>query len=703
MREGSLHAPIRHPVDWQNPAFYDEAKLDAELRRVFDICHGCRRCFNLCDSFPRLFDLIDATPSGELHDVKSQDFQSVIDACTLCDMCFMTKCPYVPPHEFDVDFPHLMLRHRAVDAKNHGVPFTDRELTKTDRNGELAKFAAPVANWATSTDNSFTRAALNRIAHIHPEAELPRYTSKPFVARAKESMPVINREAPAFGKRKAVIYATCTVNYNDPDLGLVARRVLAKNGIETEVVYPSCCGMPQLEQGDVAQVVANAKKVSAELGPWIAKGYDVIALVPSCALMFKLEWPLLVPQDDPMLPAVKRLAQATFDLTEYIVDIAKRHGLAPGMKPLAGAVALHIACHARAQNMGAKAEEVLKLLPKTEDGAEGITLLERCSGHGGSWGVKTENFEIALKIGKPVARKAAEVLKDAAEKNQAAFIASECPLAAAHIAQGVEKLNGAAKPPRAYNPVEIFAMSYGILRDDAHASQARLRSLYKGWMQTPPFIIAIDGPSASGKGTVAKHLAAHFGFAHLDTGLLYRAVGLAVLRAGGDPGDPGAVTKAARALDPAALIAADDPALREDATSSAASKVAAIPEVRTALLKFQQDFCAKPPNGKPGAVLDGRDIGTVIAPQAPVKIYVTASVEARAERRFKELQARGETVTYAGVLRDMQVRDARDAERAIAPAKPAADAVILDTTQMTADEAFAAALKIANAVLATNR
>src|SRR5277367_2818919 len=167
MREGSLQAPIRHPVDWQNPAFYDEAALDAELRRVFDICHGCRRCFNLCDSFPRLFDLIDAAPSGELHDVKSEDFKSVVDACTLCDMCFMTKCPYVPPHEFNVDFPHLMLRYRAVELKEQRVPWQHRQLVETDRNGHLAGAAAPLANWASLRHNKLTRPAMEKIAHVH--------------------------------------------------------------------------------------------------------------------------------------------------------------------------------------------------------------------------------------------------------------------------------------------------------------------------------------------------------------------------------------------------------------------------------------------------------------------------------------------------------------------------------------------------------
>jgi len=214
-------------------------------------------------------------------------------------------------------------------------------------------------------------------------------------------------------------------------------------------------------------------------------------------------------------------------------------------------------------------------------------------------------------------------------------------------------------------------------------------------------IIAIDGPSASGKGTIARRLAAHFDFAHLDTGLLYRAVGLAVLKSGGDPSNTADATQAARALSPKSLNA-EDPGLREDSTAQAASKVAAIPEVRRALLQFQKDFAAHPPGDKKGAVLDGRDIGTVIAPGAKVKIYITASKEARIQRRFKELQERGGNVTYAAVLRDMQARDARDAKRVVAPAKPAPDAVILDTTEMTAEESYAAALKIASEVLAAD-
>jgi len=217
-----------------------------------------------------------------------------------------------------------------------------------------------------------------------------------------------------------------------------------------------------------------------------------------------------------------------------------------------------------------------------------------------------------------------------------------------------------------------------------------------------PIVIAIDGPSASGKGTIARKLAAHFDFACLDTGVLYRAVGMAVVNSGGDPGNPAMAEQAALALDAEKLACACPPELRSDQASAAASKVAAIPEVRAALLKFQKDFCAQPPFGKKGAVLDGRDIGTVIAPEAMVKIFITASPKARALRRHKELLERGLSASFEEVLADMKARDARDAERTIAPTKPAPDAVILDTTDMDAERAFEEALKIAQKKICFN-
>ena len=444
MREGSLEPPVRHPLDWNSPEFYDEAQLDKELRRVFDICHGCRRCFNLCDSFPRLFDLIDAAGDAEMEGVASSDFKQVVDACTLCDLCFMTKCPYVPPHEWDLDFPHLMLRYRAIEARKRGVPVIDRQLTKTDRNGVVAGMVAPVANWATDRGNRLTRGLMEKVGGVHRDADLPKFHGKTFAKRAKESPPEISATAPARG-RKAVLYATCFVNYNNPAIGEAALGVLARNGVECEVVYPECCGMPQLEHGDLPKVAAKAKNVARALLPYVEQGYDVVALVPSCALMLKFEWPLLLPED----PSIRKLSQATFDVSEYVVDIAKREGLAPGLTPLDGGVTLHLACHARAQNMGPKAAEMLRLVP----GAQ-VAVVERCSGHGGSWGIMLENFEIALKVGKPVAQQAAKLARK--------HVASECPLAASHILQGMERLEGVEAPTEALHPIQLFARAYGV-------------------------------------------------------------------------------------------------------------------------------------------------------------------------------------------------------------------------------------------------
>jgi len=205
-----------------------------------------------------------------------------------------------------------------------------------------------------------------------------------------------------------------------------------------------------------------------------------------------------------------------------------------------------------------------------------------------------------------------------------------------------------------------------------------------------PLTIAIDGPAASGKGTLSRRLAAHYGFAHLDTGALYRAVGLMVVWAGGDPADPDLALAAARALSADSAVLTH-PALRGDEAAHAASLVAAMPGVRAALLDFQRDFAARPPGGR-GAVLDGRDIGTVVCPEAPAKLFVTASVEVRAERRVKELREGGRDASVETVLEDMKARDERDSRRAVAPLKPAVDAFALDTSTLDADQAFAAAL-----------
>jgi len=436
MREGSLDAPIRHKIDWQSSDFTDLDQLDEEMRRVFDICHGCRRCFNLCDSFPKLFDLIDDSPTGELDSVSSDQFQEVVDGCTLCDMCFLTKCPYVPPHEFNLDFPHLMLRYRHAHKKKS----LQDQLTEIDRNGTLGTNVAPVVNWLTATENKLSRKVIEKVVGIDHRASVPQFAASPLTTQA--SSPLIpDALAPGFGE-KIVIYATCFGNYHQPDLGLATRYVLAKNGVDVQITYPGCCGMPKLEQGDIASVVHQAERVATELCAWIDKGYTVMALVPSCALMLKQEWPLLTDH-----PAVLRVSQHTVDVAEYIVKLSKTKGLADGLKPLGEKVTAHIACHARAQNMGHKSVELLKLIPDLD-----VAVIERCSGHGGSWGMMVDNFDVALKVGKPVAK--------AALTHNNTRVLSECPLAADHIRQGLDNLSQDHTLTTSH-PIFIFAEAYG--------------------------------------------------------------------------------------------------------------------------------------------------------------------------------------------------------------------------------------------------
>ena len=444
VREGSLDAPTRHPIPWRDEEFYDEEAFDKEFRRVADICHSCRRCFNLCDSFPTLFDRIDESEKEEVSDLTAKDIKDTVDGCTLCDMCFLTKCPYVPPHEFNVDFPHLMLRYRAIQKRKGETKFVDDQLVKTDRNGTLARPVAGVVNWATNKNNKTVRTLINNIGDIHPEAELPRFNMRTLKARAGK-VREINREAPAHGKRKLAVYATCFANYNKPEIGEAALDVLARNGIAPEVVYPACCGMPELEQGNLEKVAANAEKVSRELRPLVDQGYTIMGLVPSCTLMMKFEWPLILPENDD----VKALSAATMDFDEFLVDLSKNEGLADGLQAVKGGVTLHISCHSRAQNIGQKSTELLKLIPNTD-----VMVIERCSGHGGSWGVKKENHDTAIKVGKPVARKALDVHN--------AFVASTCPLACDHILTGIDKLQEDAAPARSWHPIEIFAKAYGF-------------------------------------------------------------------------------------------------------------------------------------------------------------------------------------------------------------------------------------------------
>ena len=440
-KEGNTQAPKRHPIDFNHPDFLDQKKLDQEMRRVFDICHGCRRCFNLCDSFPKLFDMIDESKNENVESLTSDQFDPVVDSCTLCDMCFMTKCPYVPPHEFDLDFPHLMLRYRTLQKKQNKLSRTSAQLAKIDRNAKVGIMFSRFINLLSNIKNKILRKILEIITGIDKSVKLPVYNSETFTNYFKKNN-LVNIES-VTSSRKVVIYSTCFVNFNKKDTGIAAFKVLKKNGIDVKEAYPGCCGMPFLEQADLPKVVEQAKKISKELLEWVDKGYQVITLTASCGLMLKFEWPLLLPENKD----IKRLSKNTSDIDEYIVDISNKEGLVAGLHEIDGGVTVHHACHARAQNMGNKARDMLKLIPNIK-----IDVVERCAGHGGTFGVMKETHKLALKVGKPTAKQI--------KKKNNKYMASDCPLAGKHLKQ--LEADTSIINNEALHPIELLAKAYKL-------------------------------------------------------------------------------------------------------------------------------------------------------------------------------------------------------------------------------------------------
>ena len=422
MREGNLEAPTRHPLAWQDPSFTDRTSIEKELERVFDICHGCRRCVSLCNAFPTLFDLIDESKTGEVDGVDKRDYGKVVDECYLCDLCYMAKCPYVPPHPWDVDFPHLMLRAKAAQFQGGEVHRAEKILSSTTALGKLASIPV-VVHIANATTRALpTRKLMQKMLHVHPEAALPIYHSKTLRRTAKTSAQYPVKDG-ALTPGKVAVFASCFINHNDPQIGHDLLAVLDHNEIpyvfaEKEV----CCGMPKFEVGDL-EGVRKLKEINVpRLAKLAREGYAIMSPIPSCTLMFKQELPLMYPGEEDV-DVVKR---AMYDPFEYLIE-RNRDGLLKTdfVRPL-GRVSYHIACHLRVQNVGQKTREALSLIPGTE-----LNTIERCSGHAGTWGVRDKHFEMAIKIGRPVFKQMNSTAPD--------YISSDCALAAMHIEQGIAR------------------------------------------------------------------------------------------------------------------------------------------------------------------------------------------------------------------------------------------------------------------------
>ena len=444
-REGNLEPPKRAPIDWQSDAYHDKESLYAELERVYDICHGCRRCVSLCDSFPTLFDLVDESDTMEVDGVAKDDYMKVVDQCFMCDLCAETKCPYLPPHEWALDFPHLMLRAKSYKFQQQDTRWRDRLITSTD--AVFSTLGAPgIAGITNAAGNSKALRGLGEsVVGIHADAPLPQFTRPP-LSKRPAAQPDTEGAATACERTtgKVAIFTTCYGEHTDPTMVEDLIAVLRHNGIQVKVLTDArCCGMPKLELGDLPSV---EKLKDANLPLFldaIADGFDLVSGIPSCVLMYKQELPLMFPDD----ADVATVRAAFFDPFEYL-SLRNKAGLMNTEFPnRLGKVAYHVACHQRVQAIGPRTRELLELVPDTE-----VTMIERCSGHDGTYAVKSETYEKAMKIARPVVRRVADSGADS--------YGSDCPMAGRMIQHGLEGKDGDAAD--AEHPITMLRRAYGL-------------------------------------------------------------------------------------------------------------------------------------------------------------------------------------------------------------------------------------------------
>jgi Fe-S oxidoreductase len=444
-REGSLEAPTRHPIDWKNPEYFNEDALNIELERVYNICHGCRRCVSLCNAFPTLFDLVDDSETMEVDGVNKADYSKVVDQCYLCDLCYLTKCPYVPPHEWNVDFPHLMLQAKAINYKKGNVRLRDKVLTSTDIVGSFAGIPVIAQTVNALNNNSIARKVMDKTIGIHPQAILPDFHSnnlrKRFNHRDRKEIDVEPTEAT---RGRVAVFISCYGNKNDPQLGEDLISIFEHNGIPVRLTdKEKCCGMPKMELGDLESVEKSKQANIPELVRLIDEGWDIIAPIPSCVLMFKQELPLMFPDD----ADVKKVQENIFDPFEYLMLRHKAGKLDTNFKNKLGKIAYHVPCHQRVQKIGMKTRDVMQLVPETS-----IEVLERCSGHDGTYAIKSEYHEISMKICRPIINKI--------KKSDVDHYVSDCPMAGHQIENGLNNdMDSNMKPE---NPFGLLKYAYGI-------------------------------------------------------------------------------------------------------------------------------------------------------------------------------------------------------------------------------------------------
>lgn len=403
---------------------------------MYDICAGCRRCLPLCPSFKVLFDRLDVDAvDGDVEKLPAADVKEVVDLCYQCKLCF-NHCPYTPPHRWAVDFPRLMLRARASEARRRGVSLQDRLLGNTELIGRLGSWTAPLSNWMNAL--SLNRALVQAVAGIHRLRNLPRFYRQTFSAwfKARSAAPAAAVTVAGAPVRKVAFFTTCTVEYNAPAVGRAAVAVLERNGVEVTVPEQRCCGMPYLDGGAMDECRALVRDNVRTLAAAVREGREIVSPGPTCSYMLKQEYPLLEDSADARL-----VAGATRDLFEYLAGLHAARALDTRFAGRGGAVAYHVPCHLRAQNIGTRSADVLRLIPGCS-----VEVIERCSAVDGTWGFKTEYYELSLKVARP--------LFEAITRADTPTVATDCPLAGLQIEQGTGR--------RPVHPIQVLAAAYGI-------------------------------------------------------------------------------------------------------------------------------------------------------------------------------------------------------------------------------------------------
>lgn len=467
--------------DITDERYWDKDSLNAEMDRVYDVCIGCRLCFKLCPSFPSLFDAVDAIgdekrnqavaegrvqeedpdreyldlPEGEHGVEASQEVEfrgevtelteaqrwDVVDLCYQCKLCDPV-CPYTPDkeHEFQLDFPKLMTRAQAIRTQDRGIKMNDRFLANTDFSGKVGTMAAPLMNFVNT--NKFARTMMELGIGIHKDRTLPDFHFETLERWFKKHSKEV--EAPAETVDKVVIFGTCFVGNNDPHVGQAAIEILEHNGVEVKYPKQQCCGAPYLSPGDFKGFKKQAEPNIHELAKWIDDGYKVVVTgPPTCSLTIKKEYPYIFGKDEKLAALVQKVSENTFDISEYLVYLHKQEKLKTDFKHKIGSVNYHVSCHLKAQSMGFKSRDLLKLVPETK-----IRLINRCSGMDGGWGMKKEFFDESMKV--------AQKCVDDLDKQEADFTCSDCTLA------GLQIYQASGDRIKSEHPIETLHRAYGL-------------------------------------------------------------------------------------------------------------------------------------------------------------------------------------------------------------------------------------------------